>query len=312
MSSSNHGRDGQADSLNLPHFASSEESHSLYTYAYEENNSNSNPQHYSDFPLYPPSDQSLYEFDNKDTVSGGSINPADLSLMNSTHSPQPSQHNTPQLQQQSPQPASATFLPSGSNNPPVFEWDSVYAHQGASWRNKAPSEYSDISSTASPYIPNSEFPEHPSPLLAGHNQLPQQGSMQEFLNAGLDQFTLNERDISPHVSPRISPASGRPLGSGANSPYILPQDNSYLGYVPPMTQGLMQPPSHPPAGLGLARGGSPDDGTFPQINVIFAPPQRQPTFPGKPGFTHDDSALSPPPKSKSCTVRPRVRRRRDR
>ncbi|RPB05316.1 hypothetical protein L873DRAFT_1664029 [Choiromyces venosus 120613-1] len=280
----------------------------------------SSRQGYSDFPLYSSAtDPALFDYDSKEGLTGGSINPADL--MNPTHSAHSSQHTTPPLnihptQQQTSQPGSATFLSSGSTNPSGFEWESVYAHQDNSWNNprKAPSEYSDISSAAaSPYLQNSEFPEHPSPLLQGNN-LPQQGSMQDFLNStqdfnpggdsfGLDQFSLNERDISPHVSPRISPAPGQ-LNSGTNSPYMLPQEDQYLSFVPPMSQdqgmGIMQPP-HPSAGqsagLGVDRGGNGEEGPFPQINVIFAPPQRQPTFPGKPGFTHDDSALSPPPKS---------------
>lgn len=357
MSSTNHGQNGQADGLNLQHFAASTDEDSLYGptaadqgYAsfqryprYELNqqpledirrstsphlqaSTASPPQHhsrqdYSDFSLHSTStDPTLFDYESKEGLTGGSINPADL--MNPAYSAHSSQQNTPPLhihpnQQQSSQPDSATFLSSGSTNPSSgFEWDSVYARRENAWEShrKAPSEYSDISSAApSPFLQNSEFPEHPSPLLQGNN-LPQQGSMQEFLNSnqdfnpggdsfGLDQFSLNERDASPHVSPRISPAPGQ-LNSGANSPYMLPQENQFLTYVPPMSQdqgmGLMQP-SHPPtghgAGPGVDRSSPGEEGPFPQINVIFAPPQRQPTFPGKPGFAHDDGALSPPPKS---------------
>lgn len=259
-------------------------------------------QSYNDFALFPTAnDPSPYDYDSKDPVPTGSINPADL--MN----PSPPHHNIalqihPNQQQPTSQPGSISSPPADPQG--IYEWDTVYAHQ-QSYR-RAPSEYSDVSShTQSPFLRNQEFTEHASPLLQGTHI--QQGSMQDFLNAGaspgesfgLDQFTLNEREISPHVSPRISPA---PLHSGANSPY-MPQGNLYRGYVPPMSQTQDMNNFHPPPprrtgnGLGLNRAPG-EDGVFPQINVIFAPPQRQPTFPGKPGHTHDDSALSPPPKSR--------------
>lgn len=245
-------------------------------------------QSFNDFPLF--------DYDSKDSVPSGSINPADLMNTSPPHSLR--------QQQSSSQPGSTSLLSSPSPGPQAsLEWDSVFSHP-QSYR-RAPSEYSDVSAH-SPFPQNQEFAEHASPLLQSAHI--QQGSMQDFLNAGaspgesfgLDQFTLNESDITPDVSPRISPA---PLHSGANSPYMLPQNNTYLGYVPPMgpTQNMnnFQPPlpRRSADGLGLNRGGPADDGVFPQINVIFAPLQRQPTFPGKPGHTHDDSALSPPPKS---------------
>lgn len=284
-------------------------------------------QGFGDFALFPTaSDPNFLDYDNKESVPTGSINPADLSLMNPSHphAGLSSQHNTPPLhihsnQQQTSQPGSATLLSSSSTNPSggLDQWEGVYAHNlQSSWNHRrAPSEYSEISSASaapSPFLRNHEFPEHPSPLLQG-TQIPQQGSMQDFLNAGaspgesfgLDQFTLSEREISPAASPRISPAPGG--RSGTNSPYMLPQNNQFLGYVPPMGQTQNMNNFQPPVprtnnGLGLDRGGPSDDGQFPQINVIFAPLQRQPTFPGKPGTTHDDSALSPPPKSKLLTL----------
>jgi len=355
MSSTNYGQNGQADGLNLQHFATSTDEDSLYgptpadhgyagfqRYpAYELNQQPLEdirrsasphlqtstvppPQHhsrqdYSNFSLQSSStDPTLFEYEGKEGLTDGGINPADL--MSSAYPAHSSQQNTPPLHiqsdpQQPSQPDSATFLPSGSTNPSGFEWETVYARRENTWgtHRKAPSEYSEISSAAgSPFLRNSEFSGHPSPLLQGNN-LPQQGSMQEFLNStqdfpsgdsfGLDHFSLNERDPSPHVSPRISPAPGQ-LNSGTNSPRMLPQENQYLTYVPPMSQGqgigLMQP-SHPStghgAGPGVDRSSPGEEGQFPQINVIFAPPQRQPTFPGKPGFAHDDGALSPPPKS---------------
>lgn len=285
----------------LPH-------HSTSTETWGDSNLNRG---FSDFALYPTAtDPNLFDYESKGSVPSGSINPADLMNPPPPHPRLSSQHNTPPLhihssQQSTSQPVSASL--SSANPSGGFEWDSVNFAHHQSYR-KAPSEYSDISSAAaSPFLQNQEFSEHPSPLLQGTHI--QQGSMQEFLNAGaspgesfgLDQFSLNERDISPHVSPRISPASG--LHSGANSPYMLPQNNQYLAYVPPMgqTQDMnnFQLPPQRSNGLGLDRGGPGDDDIFPQINVIFAPPQRQPTFPGKPGHTHDDSALSPPAKSKS-------------
>ncbi|KAI5840779.1 hypothetical protein DFP73DRAFT_482154 [Morchella snyderi] len=257
-------------------------------------------QGFGDFALFPAQDNNLYgDYDNKESVSG-SINPAEL--MNSQHPH--SQHNTPPLllNQQTSQPDSAGILSASTG---YNQWESVYAHnEETSWSHrKAASEYSDISSAAnSPCMRNHGFSEHPSPLLQG-TQIPQ-GSMQEFLNSGaspgdafgLEQFTLSDRDISPNASPRISPAHH----SSTNSPYMLPQNNQLLGFVPPMglsqdMNNFQQQGSPRLNGLGLDR--TTEDGSAPQINVIFAPPQRQPTFPNKPGATHDDTALRPPPKN---------------
>ncbi|KAI5784728.1 hypothetical protein EDC01DRAFT_207634 [Geopyxis carbonaria] len=257
---------------------------------------------FSDYPLYSGAEDlksdGLFDYQQTSPPGVGSINPAELSLMG-----QPRSHSdtsTPSLiipnHSHSPLPQSA-YVSSPSTQPSAagtgFEWDSVFAQQ-PSWstHRRAPSEYSEISSAAaSPFLQNQEFGDHPSPALEGQ-QNPQQQGFQELLGLDAENFSISDpRDASPQASP------GPGLHSEGNSPYLQPQDNHYLGMVPVMQgHGLMQPP--PPAGHGSGASGlglSEED--FPQINVIFAPPQRQPTFPGKPGMMADDTALSPPPKS---------------
>lgn len=261
----------------------------------------------ADYPLYTSAEEqaAIFDFDQ-------SINPADLSLMSSPHDPgsgHSSHQSTPSLHipiQQQQHQDSGPLLSSASSNPSAaFEWEPVYSSQQTwSHHRRAPSEYSEISSAAaSPFMPNQEFSEQASPLL-------QPGSMQELLRSatpgesfGLDTFSLNDRELSPTLSPH----------SERNSPYLNPQSSQssqFLGgFVPSM--GNLGPPQfmHPPppaghgapTGLGVKTEESIDDGSSaPMINVIFAPPQRQPTFPhsGKADLCLDDQALSPPPKSR--------------
>ena len=122
--------------------------------------------------------------------------------------------------------------------------------------------------------------------------------------------------------------AGSPVPGGyhseATSPFLSPQDghghghphgNHLLGHIPPVGLGgslfataasppppqpqQQQPQQQPPpppalAGLGIASRESEEP--TPQINISFAPPQRQPTFPGKSGAEPEDGALRPPQK----------------
>ncbi|KAI5857265.1 hypothetical protein BZA05DRAFT_348511 [Tricharina praecox] len=262
---------------------------------------NNRPTHqFDDYPLYSAPEDFGYR--NLPT-SGASINPAELSLMDSNNNPsshhqrtpshqvEPSDHDSPGHQQAY---LSSSTQPSSTGG---YEWETVFAESDSWHHRRAPSEYSDISSAApSPYLGNQEFGESSSPLLEAQYT---GGSMQDLLNApggdafGMDTFSLSEREPSPGLS--ATPG----YHSAANSPYLPPQDNRSLGLVPSM-QGMMGPP--PPAGHGAGLGipgglGIHEEHLAPQISVSFAPPQRQPTFPGKPGMQPDDQALRPPPKS---------------
>lgn len=178
-------------------------------------------------------------------------------------------------------------------------WEEVLGNPSFQTHRPAASVRSDISSAAASPLFNhlDQFPGESSPLL---------GSMGEFLNNdqafGLEQFTLSESTHhSPAHSPRITPMRGP--GSGANSPYMLPQDMLQYGGSP-AGLGLMAPPQLPSntmhdltnrvAAAVANHEAMHQQYAGPQIQIEFAPPQRQPTFPGKPGFPSDQDALSPP------------------
>ncbi|KAF8475061.1 hypothetical protein BDZ91DRAFT_759144 [Kalaharituber pfeilii] len=180
-------------------------------------------------------------------------------------------------------------------------WENVLGNPSFQTHRPPASERSDISSAAaSPFIQNRDFPEQHSPLLMG-----------ELLHSdpsfGLEAFTLSESvHHTPAHSPRISPSPG--AQSGANSPYLLPQDMGFPAYSQPQNIALMAPPSLPLDAMNEQRNRSnnsnePMQVTGPQIQIEFAPPQRQPTFPGKPGFQPNEDALSPPPKSPKARQR---------
>jgi hypothetical protein len=269
---------------------------------------NPHPTHqFGDYPLYPPDD---FAYGNTIATSGASINPAALTLMEGNSGHATGHHRTPSLQLEPPpedhdSPGhQQAYLSASSTQPSTggYEWASVFARsEEEQWgHRRAPSEYSDISSAApSPYLGNEEFGGAPSPLLEA--QYSGQGSMQDLLNSsdsfGMEAFTLSDRG---DPSPRLSSAPGF-THSGANSPYLMPQDSQNLNLIPTMP-GVggtgMHPMGPPPAGHGAGppQGLGIGEDTFaPRIDISFAPPQRQPTFPGK-GVMLDSDTLSPPPK----------------
>jgi hypothetical protein len=276
---------------------------------------NPHPTHqFGDYPLYSAPDD--FAYGNNIATSGASINPAALSLMDSSSGNPPGHHRAPSLQldpnqHDSPghQPA---YLSATSTQPSTsgYEWESIFAHSESWGHRRAPSEYSEISSaTQSPYIVNEEFGGAPSPLLGA--QFQGQDSMQELLNSGgggeafgLEAFTISDEG---DPSPCLSPSGG--FHSRANSPYLVPQDSQNPGLTPLMSgvRGIdMQSMGPPPAGHGASQPqGLGIEDSFPRIDISFAPPQRQPTFPGKPGMLPDHEALSPPPK---CMCRDNVAR----
>ncbi|RPB28642.1 hypothetical protein L211DRAFT_401357 [Terfezia boudieri ATCC MYA-4762] len=213
------------------------------------------------------------------------------------------QHHSPGLQPQTIQNTQQglVILNSEYNN-----WEGIVGNPSFQTHRPAASERSDISSAAaSPLFANQEYNEHHSPLI---------GSMGDFLNNdqvfGLESFTLSEPVHSVHhtpsQSPRIQPMPGRGHVSGSNSPYLLAQDVQY-GYGRPPSNMMMPPPQLPQgtiqelrnrqAAAHAAQNADPMQYFGPHIQIEFAPPQRQPTFPGKPGIGVNEDALSPPPKS---------------
>ncbi|KAF8245537.1 hypothetical protein K440DRAFT_404106 [Wilcoxina mikolae CBS 423.85] len=269
-----------------------EQSHLLASQQGELNNS----QQFNDYPLYSTAEDFI--------PTSAVINPADLSF--SATSPH---QGTSQLQidpnhqnsQGHQQPGAEHYL-SATTQPPAtapYEWDQVF-QASQSWSNhRAPSECSGISSVVpSPYIGSEEYNEQPSPLV-GAQHYPNQGSMQDLLNSGGDAFGLERFSLSDRGDPSPCPSTG--FHSEANSPYLHAQDNHT--HIPAIGLGgtgmhpMMPPPERHGAGQSAAGLGIGGEESFPRIDISFAPPQRQPTFPDKPGDLPDDQALSPPPKS---------------
>jgi len=257
------------------------------------------PQQFSDYTPYPASESFGL------TTSAG-VNPANTLLLSSANS---SHHGTSQLQidpnqnfQGHQQPGTENYLSASSAHPSATSnvvWDQVFQAQPSWDQPRAPSECSGVSSGMSPYLGGEEYSEQPSPMVGAQHYPNPGGSMQELLGGdafGMERFSLSDRG---------SPCPSTGYHSEANSPYISPQpDNHSLSPVPPMGLGvggtgmnhIMGPPpaghgAGPPTGLGIG------DETAPRIDISYAPPQRQPTFPDKPGALPDDGALSPPPKS---------------
>lgn len=247
---------------------------------------------FTDYPLYPEPDQKVHGLFENDFggPATGSINPAELSLMGHHESHHSSHQGTPQLHH-SPHIDQGTFLTTSGQVSSGYEWEAMMQPANAWAHRRAPSEYSEISSAApSPYLGNQEFGDHPSPLLQA--QLSHQGSMQDLLHGtgdsfGIENFSLQDRDISRSASPALS---------NGNSPFLMPQNEHMLGMIPQMPGlgglGVHPPPPPPPPPQITLPSSRPDEGA-PQINVIFAPPQRQPTFPKTEA---DPDALSAPPK----------------
>lgn len=169
----------------------------------------------------------------------------------------------------------------------------------------AASDRSDISSaTTSPLFRNQDFAGHSSPLIRSAGDfIPNEQSF------GLDLSTISLSESAHHSpvhSPRVQPMSGQ--ASGPNSPYLLAEDLQYR-FSGPQHNMIMQTPHAPLPQETIqelrnrqaaAHAANAEQMQYqgPKIHVEFAPPQRQPTFPGKPGFGVDQTALSPPAKCK--------------
>ncbi|KAI5780229.1 hypothetical protein DFH27DRAFT_361023 [Peziza echinospora] len=227
----------------------------------------------------------------------GSINPALFDQSNpASHSIDPAAlmqgHHSPSVIQHQQLPLQTLTLDYTVN------WDEVRGNPLFQTARPAASERSVSSAAPSPLVQFQDFPESAnSPLM---------GSMGEFLHNDpsfdFNNFNLSDsRHHSPIHSPRMIPL---PPGSGANSPYLLPQDHNHnINYPYSVSSQPVStaPPSLPDSTINALRDRANRDRMnhfqSPQIQIEFAPPQRQPTFPGKPGFPPDEDALSPPPKA---------------
>ena len=251
-----------------------------------------------------------------------SINPADI--MSNMSSPQNlapspptlmpfnSQHSEPTSpftnsgQQWSPNHSRQASLDpvAAYNNGPQQEWSNMLQRPQFQGHRRAPSEHSDVSSSAAP----SPFPaqsdtfdtvdQNPSPLLDPQqdNQLYQDG-------LGIENFNISDNPQkhspahSPFVSPRLSPQSG--VGMSQEPTYIrLPEpQNKYAANLAPegYTNQTEQFPTLPPEQRVPSNDyGQADQYDVPQINVVETAPMPQQQAIENPGFPTDMDALSPP------------------
>lgn len=264
-----------------------------------------------------------------------SINPADL--MSAVSSPQkliPTPPNLIPLESNSPRAGSPAphqgqlYSPEHSRHTSLDPSSAMFAHgqQGQDWTSmlqqnqfrshqRAPSEYSDVSSSVahSPFLTQPEnggfdgFDQNPSPLL---NAQDNNNLYQDAL--GIGNFSLSDPQqqqqqqqqlISPRHSPYVSPRMSPQLGLD------VPQDNNFMLSQHDLHNNFNGGPgpeiytSQPETYSSFAaRNGSNDLGHAallapPEINVEFAPTTRQPLFePSATGNDHD--ALSPPGKNR--------------
>ena len=252
----------------------------------------------------------------------GSINPADLmSNMSSpqnvaptppnlmppeTHSSGPTSPISNHGHQWSPghsRNASASLDPSAafSNGQQGTEWTGMQ-FQG---HRRAPSEYSDVSSSAapSPFLPQQEsfesFEPNPSPMLN-----PQQDPQIFGDNAlGIGSFSISDHSQqrnsprhSPYVSPRMTPEPG--LGLAQNNDLMPLTPNNQFDGGPGSQIYTHQPeafPSFPPEERLTSNDmGQAAQMEAPEINIELAPSTQQPTFDRQRGYSNDFDALSPP------------------
>ncbi|KAI5808330.1 hypothetical protein BZA77DRAFT_25551 [Pyronema omphalodes] len=268
-------------------------------------------QQFNDPPLYPTS-HDIYP-------AHTGINPALLNT-HSGNSPQGAASSVDikhEHAQDYPPGTDSFYQPQVPTAEISYNWTEIFqaSEPRPQWQrhSRAPSEYSEISSVGFPSAHNSPMPrnleyhsEHPSPMLNAQRMFPEQPqSMQELLHGGgndpfglgLENFTITDhRDASPAASPAIGYTH-----SGPNSPFLGAQGH-LLRPVPSMGNiGLA--PSMPTTthgsgaaqGLGINQPHGP--GVVPEINFEFAPPQRQPTFPGKQAQQADEMTLGIPQKA---------------
>lgn len=200
-------------------------------------------------------------------------------------------------------PSSAMF----PHGPQGQDWASMLQQNQFRKHQRAPSEYSDVSSSVahSPFLTQPEsggfdgFDQNPSPLL---NAQDNNNLYQDAL--GIGNFSLSDPQQqqqlisprhSPYVSPRMTPQQGLEVPQDNN--FVLSQHdlhNNFNGGPGPEIY-TSQPETFSPFAM---RTGSSDLGHAtqmapPEINVEFAPTTRQPVF--EPSATENDhDALSPP------------------
>ena len=253
-------------------------------------------------------------------LANQAVNPQDLmSNLSSPHTLAPTppsfvrQHSEPsspfaqsphsqQQQQQSPHHSRNVSLdPSSAFSNGQQEWNGMMVGPQFTNHRRAPSEYSDVSSSnaPSPYIGQNEGFEH-----IDHNHSPLLNPQESQLypdGLGLDTVKISDNQRtsprhSPFVSPRMSPQAG--LGPVEEMNFLgLQQKQETFGgpmqetYGVPMTESF--PAVQPDHRLGSNDFGRADQFDVPQINVETAPSTHLHSLEDTRSPTNID-ALSPP------------------
>lgn len=195
-------------------------------------------------------------------------------------------------------PASAAYMANVSHP----EWQAVMNNSAFHGHRRAPSEVSEVSSTAhSPFLPQHDNfdvgDNNPSPLLSAQND----PSLYDNAALGIESFTLSEHQqpqgISPHHSPYISPQlMPQQVPDIPSGPFISPPASN-PAYPAPPVEGF---PNIPDLGnqydIGQASQMAP-----PSINVEFAPPAKTQAFPTD-KVSADMDSLSPPPSLRKFAI----------
>ncbi len=246
------------------------------------------------------------------------INPATLSKMPSSHASTPPNLLSPENHPSPGRPGSPAstqgqfYTPQHSRHQSLDPARAAYPHgsgptdwQGMTFQHhrRAPSDQSEISSNApSPFLPHADVRES-----IENNHSPMIGAQQDELNAfGIENFTINDQQQQPQVSPGHSPYI---------SPRLIPQQNQGLGmgsdYM--LQQGMQNPmagpgpeiyTTQPDESFGsmshmharhasiVSDMGQADQFPAPTINIEPAPASRQASF--EPEAHNLGDNLSPP------------------
>lgn len=261
-----------------------------------------------------PQEQSINPADIMSNMSSPqNIDPTPPTLMPPhTQGSEPTSPFTPNGQQYSPHHSRHTSLDPTqvySNGQQQSDWTGMLQGPQFQRHRRAPSEHSDVSSSAhpSPYMAQQEsyesYEHNPSPMLN-----PQQDTQLYQDGLGIETFNLSEPNVqnrspghSPFVSPRMSPQRGLSISHDTHFVPLVETQNNYNG-MPAPTQTEAFPQFPPEQRLGSNDYGQADQYDVPQINVEVAPSTRQPNMePAR--FSNDLDTLSPPERGKSPVQR---------
>lgn len=262
-----------------------------------------------------PQEQSINPADIMSNMSSPqNMNPTPPTLMppHTQGSEPPSPFIQQNTQQFSPHHSRHTSLDptqAFNNGQQQSDWSGMLQGPQFQRHRRAPSEHSDVSSSAhpSPYLAQQEsfesYEHNPSPIMN-----PQQDTQLYQDGLGIETFNLSEPQSqnrspghSPFVSPRMSPQRGLSISHDTHFVPLVETQNNYNG-GPASIKTEAFPQFPPEQRLGSNDYGQADQYDVPQINVEVAPSTRPPNMePAR--FSNDLDALSPPERGNLNRVR---------